>query len=274
VEIQLLGAVQARCGDHQINIGPRKQRLVLAALALRANKIVPLTHLVALTWPDQPPPSAHHAIHVRLSRLRLEIAEAQRNGRSRAEIVTHGANYVLNIDPLNIDAHRFKAMVVQSRMMDDNVEKAELLRESLALWRGPALADVTTPDISETLCRGLEEMRLAAAEEWLEVEMHLGRHNAILDELIEFAVEHPYRQRLLFQLMLALYRAGRAPEALLVYQRARRLYVDQLGLDPAQALQQLENAILRADPALDLNGHRANHNGHTPRVEDLTLWKY
>jgi ABC-2 type transport system ATP-binding protein len=120
VEIQLLGAVQARYGEHQINIGPRKQRLVLAALALRANKIVPLTHLVALTWPDQPPQSAHHAIHVRLSRLRLEIAAAPGQGRPEAEIVTHGANYVLNIDPLSIDAHRFKTIVVQARTSDNN----------------------------------------------------------------------------------------------------------------------------------------------------------
>jgi ABC-2 type transport system ATP-binding protein len=132
---------------------------------------------------------------------------------------------------------------------------------------------VATADVSETLCRGLEETRLAAAEEWLEVELHLGRHNVVLDELIEFAVEHPYRQRLLFQLMLALYRAGRAPEALLVYQRTRRLYVDQLGLDPSQELQQLENAILRADPALDHTGRRANHDADVP-VGDLPLWRY
>jgi ABC-2 type transport system ATP-binding protein len=119
------------------------------------------------------------------------------------------------------------------------------------MWYGPPLADVATSRVEE-LCRGLEEARLTALEEWLDAQLRLGRHESVLDELAEIVVQHPYRQRLLAQLMLALYRAGRAADALVAYRLARSRLIDELGLDPSPRLQRLERAILRGDPALDL----------------------
>jgi ABC-2 type transport system ATP-binding protein len=189
-------------------------------------------------------------VHVRVSRLRAVLAQTA--GPS-VEIVTRGSTYTLRADPMCIDWHRFQALVSQARTETADNNRAVLLRRALGLWHGPALADVTTPQ-AEQLCRCLEEARLAASEEWLQVELRLGRHNSIIDKLIELVAQHPYRQGLVALLMLALYRGGRAPEALRAYRAARARLVDEFGLDPQAQLQELERAILRADPLLDLPG--------------------
>ncbi|MEU8300486.1 AfsR/SARP family transcriptional regulator [Micromonospora sp. NPDC048909] len=250
MELQLLGAVEAWVEGRRLDLGPRQQRLVLAVLALKVNQFVPVERLVDLTWPESPPHSARHAIHVRVSLLRtvLTLAGAGRDG---VEIHTRGPLYVLRADPMCVDAHRFRALLSDARNATDDVAKASLLRRALDMWHGPPLADVVTPPI-EALCQGLEEARLTALEEWFGAQLRLGRHEAVIDELAEFVIQHPYRQRLLAQLMLALYRAGRAPDALVAYRLTRRRLVDELGLDPSAQLQKLERAILRGDPALDL----------------------
>lgn len=154
-----------------------------------------------------------------------------------------------------------------------------MLRRALALWHGPPLADVTSP--LDKLCHGLEEARLSAAEEWLDAEMHLGRHRAVIDQLVELTAQHPDRQHLVGLHMLALYRDGRPSDALRTYRRVRSRLVEEFGLDPYVELQQLEGAILRADPSLDLpdpvralwprpnvrtsSGHRAVTNAARPR---------
>ncbi len=250
MDFRLLGAVEAWTRGRQVDLGPRQQRLVLAVLALKANQLVPVDRLVDLMWPDTPPRTARHAVHVRVSRLRAVLARA-RTDRGAVEIVTHGQTYVLRANPMCVDAHRFRALVAGARAEFDDVAKATLLRRALDMWHGPPLADVATP-LTDQLCRGLEEARLAALEEWLDAELRLGRHGAVIAELTDWAVQHPYRQRLLAQLMLALYRAGRAPDALDVYRLARGRLVDEFGLDPQPELQELEKAILCADPALQL----------------------
>ncbi|MET8310780.1 AfsR/SARP family transcriptional regulator [Micromonospora sp. NPDC005173] len=250
MEFRLLGAVEAWTGDQQVDLGPRQQRLILAILALNVNRLVPLDRLVDLTWPEWPPPTARHAIHVRVSQLRnvLAMAGADREG---VRITTRGRTYVLRADPMSVDAHRFRALLSGARLETDDLEKAAMLRRALDLWHGPPLADVATPRVEE-LCRGLEEARLTAVEEWLDARLRLGGHEAVLDELAEYVGQYPYRQRLLAQLMLALYRAGRAADALVAYRLARSRLVDELGLDTSPQLQKLERAILRGDPALDL----------------------
>lgn len=245
-----MGAVEAWEQDQQLDLGPRQQRFLLAVLALKVNQLVPVDRLVDLTWPDSPPHTARHAIHVRVSQLRTVLAKA-RVDRDDVEIATHGPTYVLRADPMCVDAHRFRALVTGARIETNDDEKAALLRRALDMWHGPPLADVATP-LADQLCRGLEEARLTALEEWLDAELRLGRHSAVIDELADFTVQHPYRQRLLAQLMLALYRAGRAPDALVAYRFARSRLVDELGLDPGLQLQKLEKAILRGDPALEL----------------------
>jgi ABC-2 type transport system ATP-binding protein len=211
------------------------------------NQPVTVDRLVDLIWLDTPPRTARHAVQVCVSRLRATLGETA-DGTIR--IITRGATYTLQADPMCIDVFRFRALVHDAR--DEPMDGAGVatLRRALALWHGPPLADVANP--TDQLCRGLEEARLAAAEEWLDAELRLGRHSVVIDQLVELAAQHPDRQRLVALLMLALYRHGRAPEALRTYHLARVRLVDEFGLDPHVELQQLESAILRADPVLDL----------------------
>ncbi|TDO44372.1 DNA-binding SARP family transcriptional activator [Kribbella sp. VKM Ac-2527] len=248
MEIRLLGAVEFWVGDRQLDLGPRKQRLALGILALNVNKYTPVSRLVDLTWPDSPPRTAEHAIHVRISALRAVLTGARADG---VELITRGSTYILRADPLCVDIHRFRALVASARAEALDLDKAALLRRALDLWRGAPLADVATPEMADQLCRGLEEARLAAIEECLEVELRIGRHHELISELTELVAENPFRQRLTATLMLALYRAGRTPDALRAYQLARRRIISEFGIDTGRELRQLEKAILRTDPALD-----------------------
>jgi DNA-binding SARP family transcriptional activator len=251
VEIRLLGAVEAWAGKGQLPLGPRKQRFLLAVLALNVNRVMHIDRLVALTWPDKPPYTAQHAIHVRISQLRAVLAMAAAD-RAGVEIDTQGSTYALRGDGMRVDAHRFRALVARSRSETNDHQKVVLLREALDMWHGPPLADAASPEVAAQLCRGLQETRLAATEEWLDAELRLGRHWAVVDELIELTALHPHRQHLLGRLMLALYRAGRTPDALAAYRAGYRQLVNELGLEPELQLQRLHTAILRGDPALDL----------------------
>jgi ABC-2 type transport system ATP-binding protein len=201
---------------------------------------------VDLTWLEAPPRTARHAVQVCVSRLRGLLAEA---AGQTMRIITRGATYALHADAMCIDVFRFRVLVEDARNESMDAIRVLLLERALALWHGPPLADVAPP--ADPLCRRLEEARLAAAEEWLATEMRLGRHTSVIDQLVELAAQHPNRQRLVALLMLALYRDGRAPEALRTYHSARLRLADEFGLDPHVELQQLESAILRADPLLD-----------------------
>ncbi len=251
MDLRLLGAVEAWSAQQKVDLGPPKQRFLLAVLALQINQLVSVERLVDLTWPHAPPPTAHHAIHVRISQLRAMLAARKCDGPA-IQILTRGSSYVLRADPMCVDTHRFRALVTEARAQPDDVGKVILYRRALGLWHGPPLADVAVQEIVDRLCAGLEETRLVALEECLDAELRLGRHRTIIDELAELAAQHPYRQHLIAQLMLALHRAGRAPEALRAYQITRVRMIDELGLEPELSLRQLEHAILRADPMLDL----------------------
>ncbi len=251
VEFRLLGAVEAWAREGQLQLGPRKQRFLLAVLALNVNRLVHVDRLVALTWSDKPPHTAQHAIHVRISQLRALLAKAAADGDG-VEIDTQGSTYVLRADPMRVDAHRFRALVARSRSATNDHEKVAVLREALDMWHGPPLADAASPEVAAQLFGGLQEMRLAAMEECLDAELRLGRHWAVIDELIELTALYPHRQHLLGRLMLALYRAGRTPDALAIYRAAYRQLVNELGLEPELQLQKLHTAILRGEPALDL----------------------
>ena len=260
MEFRLLGPVEAWSDSGPVDLGPRQQRLLLAVLALKVNRLVPVHQLVDLTWPSAPPQTAQHAIHVRISGLRAALAVAGGNGSTRsngstgAAIVTRGAAYMLSADPMSIDAHRFRALVGQARSETDDVVKVGMFRQAIEMWRGPALAGAAMQAVADQLCRGLDEIRLMAVEDCLDAELRLGRHRSVVDELTDLAAEHPYQQRLLGQLMLALHRAGRTPEALNAYLSAQSRLVDELGLDPEPRLQALYRRILRGDPALDPGG--------------------
>ena len=263
MEIRLLGPVQGWRNGVRVDLGPRQQRFVLAILALEANKVVTVDHLVDLVWYGSPSRTAWQAVRVYVCRLRRTLDSRTTDSRTTdsrttdsrttdrgARLATEGLGYVLRTDPLQVDAHRVQALVRQARASTDDVEKVGLYRRALALWRGPALADVVCAEAQ--LAQGLHEHRLAATEECLDAELRLGRHLAVLGELTDLVMQYPNQQRFVGQLMLALYRCGRPPDALRAYRAARSMLAVEYGLDPEPRLRELELAVLRGEPALHL----------------------
>lgn len=252
MEFQLLGPVQVRANGEPIELGDRKQRLVLAILLLEPNRLIPIGRLIDLLWPEGPPRSARRIVQAHISRLRTLLSRCQPPSPVPIEttVVRRGPGYMLVCDPEQVDVHLFRGLLDRARQSTDGRDKIALLRQALALWRGPALADVASEEVHEELRRSLDEARMAAIEERFAAELRLGRDRQLIDELGELAARHPYRQQLAALLMLALYRAGRAAEALAVYERSRQRLDAELGLEPSAELQRMQLAILRADPAL------------------------
>ncbi|MEV0391094.1 tetratricopeptide repeat protein [Nonomuraea sp. NPDC050643] len=247
--------------ERPVDLGVRKQRFVLALLALEANKQVTTERLVERIWPQDPPVTARGMIHTYISGLRSAIARANCPGTSVER--TAGA-YLLRCDPDHIDVHRFRALLAQARVGDDET-KVELLRRALALWRGPALAGAAPEEVREAVCRGLNEARLAAVEDLIAAQLRLGRHEELLEELLALAAEHPGRPRLIGGLMQALHRAGRTAEALVIYQQTRQHLGDQLGLDPPAELQELHLRLVRNDPVRTPDPAPQHHPAPAPR---------
>lgn len=229
MEFRLLGPVEAFAGDRRIELGRPKQRALLAALLLRAGEAVPRDRLIDELWGDEPPGSAVTSLQVYVSGLRQAL------GAERIE--TRGQSYVLRVEPGELDVERFERLVASGG-----------IREALALWRGPALADLAGEPIAREADR-LEERRLHALELRNELELAEGRHAEVAAELESLVAEHPYREGLRRQQVLALYRDGRQKEALEAYQDARRTLAE-LGIEPSAELRELERAILRQDAAL------------------------
>ncbi|HZT44598.1 MAG TPA: BTAD domain-containing putative transcriptional regulator [Gaiellaceae bacterium] len=245
MEFSVLGPVEARSDEGWIALGRPKQRAVLAALLLRAGEAVPRDRLVDLVWGDDPPGSAVASLQVYVHGLRQAL------GAERIE--TRGQAYRLRLEPGELDLQRFEQLVGRAeRELDAGRPEAAagLVREALALWRGPPLADLAGEPLAEAEGGRLEELHLHALELRNEVELALGRHDTLVTELDRLVAEHPYRDRLRRQHVLALYRSGRQKEALEAYQAARRTLVDELGIEPSAELRELERAILRQDPAL------------------------
>jgi DNA-binding SARP family transcriptional activator/tetratricopeptide (TPR) repeat protein len=257
VQLRLLGPVRAHVGDEVVPLGPRQQRVVLAVLALEVNRAVPVHRLIEWVWPDDPPRSAAHAVQVHVSKLRAILAA----GDTGMTITAAGAGYVLSADPLRIDAHQFLDDVARPRRAPDDRTRVGLLDRALARWTGPALADIVTPEIRERLCGGLTESRLAAAEDRFDAMLRMGGHREVLGEITAAVNARPTRERLVGQLMLALYRDGQVSRALEVFRRTREHLADRLGIDPGSDLRRLEVAILRDDHSLNLSRPTAGSTG-------------
>ncbi|HET7016078.1 MAG TPA: BTAD domain-containing putative transcriptional regulator, partial [Streptosporangiaceae bacterium] len=249
VEFGVLGPVQALIVGRSADLGERKQRLVLAMLALEVNKVIPVSRFADILWSDSPPNSSRRIIQAHVSRLRTALHEAGAAADGTA-LVRRGSGYLLATDPVSVDAHRFRFLVEDAELRTDDPGKVKVLTEALALWRGPALADAAPDDLRQHLCGGLEEARLMAVENLLETRLRLGHHLPVLDELTDLAALHPYRPRITRSLMLALYRAGRTADALRSFEVLRDRLRRELGLDPPAELTELHVAILRADPGL------------------------
>ncbi|MFC0545387.1 BTAD domain-containing putative transcriptional regulator [Kutzneria chonburiensis] len=273
MELRLLGAVSAHVGGDVVALGPRQQRLVLGLLAWEVNRPVAVERLVDLVWPEGPPRSAPHAVKVAVSNLRAILADD-----GDMTIATESAGYVLRADPMRIDANRFLDGVARARLAPNDVAKLGLLDRALELWRGPALAEAAQ-ETRERLCGGLEETRLVAIEDRVDARLRLGQHNEVLGELTTLVEDHPTRERLVGQLMLALHRAGQSTKALELARKTRARLADELGIDPGAELQRLEVAVLRNDPTLDplpprepeeaLPAHRTRLIGRDRDVADV-----
>lgn len=248
MEFRVLGPVQVLVDGRLVALKERKQRLVLALLLLDVNQLVPIDRLVDLLWMRDPPTTARRIVQAHLSRLRTTLEPLS---REQAHLARHGTCYMMVCDPHRIDVHLFRALLDEARRTGDDHERAAILHRALALWRGPALADAATEGLRRELCSGLDEARLASLEDRLDVELRLGNHTAMLDELTDLHAKHPARTRTAAQLMVALHRSGRSSDALRVYLRTRDWLRTELGVDPTAVLDQLYTAILRGDPALD-----------------------
>jgi len=218
-----------------------KPRALLVRLALEPGRVVPDDALVDALW-HEPPASAHKVVQVYVSQLRKALgADA---------IETRAPGYVLRAEAGETDLGRFEQLAEEARGAREPARRAELLREALGLWRGPALAEFRQEPFAEAAARRLGELRLHALEERIDAELELGAHASVVPELEALVAEEPLRERPRAQLMLALYRSGRQAEALDRYREGRRLLVEDLGIEPGPALQDLERAILRQDAAL------------------------
>lgn len=239
MEFLILGPLEVR-GDQGrgVPLGPLKQRAVLAILLLHANEVVSSERLIEELWNGAPPRSARTALQVQISRLRQQLgADA---------IWTKAPGYVLTVDPERIDARRFDRLLAEARELGPEGRAAKL-REALALWRGPPLDDLTFEPFAAGEIARLEDLRVAALEDRIDADLELGRHAELVGELEAAIIEHPLRERLRGQLIVALYHAGRQAEALEAYRKTRRVLAEELGLEPSPPLRELERSILRQD---------------------------
>jgi YVTN family beta-propeller protein len=245
VDLRILGSLEALDGQRAIPLGGERPRGVLAILLIHRGTVVSVDRIVDLLWGERPPDTAAKTVQVYVSRLRKALGEGL--------LLTRGGGYVLELAPHQLDAERFEQAVSEAREQFARGEIAaarDVLREALALWRGPALADFTYEDFARDEIDRLEELRLAALEERVEADLALGRHAELVPELERLVRENPTREGLRRQLMLALYRSGRQAEALETYRQAQRALDEELGLEPSPELRELERAILAQDPAL------------------------
>jgi DNA-binding SARP family transcriptional activator len=245
MEFRILGPLEVLDEGRPLLLPGPRQRGLLALLLLHANEVVSADRLIDELWPGEAPESGAAALQASVSRLRKAL------GSGGALLATVAPGYVLRIAPDQLDLYRFERRVEEAVGADPSTA-AEKLREALALWRGAPLADFGYESFAQAAIGRLEELRLLALEKRVDADLALGRHAELVPELEALVLEHPLREGLRVQLMLALYRAGRQADALEAYQEARKTLVDELGIEPSPALQELEKAILRHDASLDL----------------------
>jgi DNA-binding SARP family transcriptional activator/class 3 adenylate cyclase/tetratricopeptide (TPR) repeat protein len=238
MEFRILGPLEVHSNGQALDLGGAKQRALLAVLLLHANQVVSQDRLIDALWEEDPPGSAHKALQVYVSSLRKLL------GKERLQ--TKPSGYLLRIEDGELDLGRFRHLREEGR-----------LAEALALWRGPPLADFAYQDFAQAEIVRLEDQRLACVEEQINRDLEAGRHAELTGELDALVAEHPLRERLSAQRMLALYRSGRQAEALDAYQETRRALVDELGIEPGRELRELHQAILNQDPGLELRPEQA-----------------
>src|SRR5947207_7380361 len=250
---RVLGPLEVWREGRPLRLGGERQRALLALLVLSANELVPSDRLIEALFGLDAPATAGNALQVAVSRLRRLLDDGGSDGDGGV-LLTRPRGYELRAGPEQLDTALFERLVAEGREaleLGDPAGAAARLREEFALWRGPALADLSLLDFVQPEIRRLEELRLAALMERIDADLALGRDVELVAELEALVAANPLQERLRGQLMLALYRSSRQADALTVYRDTRELLSDELGLEPSRALQKLERAILRQDPSLD-----------------------
>lgn len=243
LEFRILGPLEVIYDGKPIAIPSKRQRALLALLLLRLNEVVPVDELIEQLWHPVPPASAKASLHNHVSRLRGLI------GHEVIETVQPG--YRLSIEPAQVDLWRVESMLAEAQSQDSE-ERARTLRLALNAWRGLPLVEFPLAPAAQAEAVRLEELRLFALEERIEADLDLNQFASLVPELEALVEQYPLRERLWRQLMRALYGAGRQAEALATYRRAHRVLVSELGVEPGQALKDLQLAILLHEPRLSV----------------------
>jgi DNA-binding SARP family transcriptional activator len=253
MEFRLLGPLEVLSDDRSVLVGGGKRRSLLAILLVHPNEVVSAERLIDELWGELPPPTAAKSVQVYVSQLRKQLGSdvARANG---GRLVTRSGGYELRVGPDELDVARFERAVAEGERALGGGEPALAatgLRAVLALWRGPALADFAYEPFAQGEIARLEELRLVAVEQRVDAELALGRHAGVVGELEALVGEHPLRERVRGQLMLALYRCERQAAALEIYRDGRNRMVEELGLEPGPALRGLQEKILDQSADLD-----------------------
>jgi DNA-binding SARP family transcriptional activator/tetratricopeptide (TPR) repeat protein len=247
----LLGTLEAEIEGKPLDLGSNRQRVVLAMLLLHAGRVVPFSRLVDALWDREPPATATGQVQTCVSALRRQLRDRGAGGL----VSTSPLGYSIQVPEGALDIANFERLAERGRVATAEhrpEDAARELRAALALWRGPAVADVQSGLVQAAATR-LNEEHLGLLEECIQLELELGRHHALVGELSELVNEHPLREVLRAQHMLALYRSARQGEALESFQEARQTLISELGLEPGERLSGLQRAILAKDSALDLS---------------------
>jgi predicted ATPase/DNA-binding SARP family transcriptional activator len=273
IEFRVLGPLEVWRDGQQLAVRGGKPRALLAMLLLHAGEAVSTDRLIDALWGERPPPTAANALQAHVSALRRAFEPDRRNTGADGVLITRTPGYLLRIAGDEFDVARFERLLTEGRdvLPGDPAAAAGLLREALGLWRGPALADFVFEPFALAEAARLEELRLGAVEDRLEADLALGRHAEVVAELEGLLAEHPLRERLAGQLMLALYRCGRQADASRVFHATRSRLVEELAMEPEPSLRRLLQRILEQDLTLDWsapngatarrgNGERTAHN--------------
>jgi DNA-binding SARP family transcriptional activator len=249
MDFRILGPLEVLDEDRAVILGGAKQRALLALLLVHANETLTSDRLIDELWGEHPPSAAAKTLQMQVSRLRNALAAGAGDGL----VVTRERGYELRINPEQLDSLRFERLSAEgdSELAAGRPESAvEVLERALSLWHDAPLADVVYESFAQTEIARLEEIRVGTSEQLIEAKLQLGRHAEVIGKLEALIAEHPYRERLRAQLMLALYRCERQADALRAYQDVRRRLVEDLGIEPGDSLRELERQILAHDPAL------------------------
>lgn len=233
-------------GGNASSVSAHKVRVLLAALLVRSGQVVSSERLIEEIWGENPPRRAVAGLHVYVSNLRKFLTGTARNSR----IVTRPPGYLLDVGDHELDVHEFQRLVFQGRAharAQRHADAVGVFAEALALWRGTVLGDLRDGAIVGGFAQWLEESNLECTELFVESNLALGRHREMVGRLHGLVAGHPLREAFYRQLMLALHHSGRRAEALEVYQVISRRLVEEIGLQPCRALQDLRRSILAAD---------------------------